>query len=59
MNTTSNNFDIVQYGNKFVVTKNGQRLNDSQTTGHSRVTEFDNREDAARYISILKKLPKK
>jgi hypothetical protein len=56
MKTTSNSFDIIQSGGKFVVTKNGERINLPRTTGAPIVTEFDTKQDAEKYLAILKTL---
>lgn len=50
--------DIVQKNNKFVVTKNGQPIQLPKSDGQTIVTEFDNRRDAEKYLSILKSLSK-
>lgn len=57
-NPMSNVLDIVQKNNKFVVTKNGQPIQLPKTDGQTIVTEFDNRRDAEKYLSILKSLSK-
>jgi len=49
-------YGVIEHNGKFVVTKNGQPIllpNNNQST---IVTEFDSREDAEKYISILKRL---
>lgn len=58
MKTQADTFDIAQSGNKFVVTKNGEPIRLPKNDGTTIVTEFDNRDDAAKYISILKTLIK-
>lgn len=55
----SNTLDIVQKNNKFLVTKNGQPIQLPKTDGQTIVTEFDNKTDAEKYLSILKTLSKK
>lgn len=55
----ANALDIVQKNNKFVVTKNGQPIQLPKTDGQTIVTEFDRKEDAERYLGILKTLSKK
>lgn len=52
----TDNFDVVQKNGKFIVTQNGQPVNPPKTDGASVTTEFDNKADAERYISILKSL---
>jgi 3-deoxy-D-manno-octulosonic acid (KDO) 8-phosphate synthase len=51
-------FEVMSNNNKFVVIKNGQPIN-PQTDGQRVVTEFDNMEDANKYITILQTLTKK
>ena len=53
------NLGVIQKNGKFVVTKNGEpilipKTSDSQTI----VTQFDSKEDAEKYMSILSKLSK-
>lgn len=55
----SNVLDIVQKNNKFVVTKNGQPIQLPKTDGQTVVTEFSSREDAEKYVHILKTLSSK
>lgn len=56
----SNALDVVQKNGKFVVTKNGEPiLLPKITDGQSIVTEFSSKEDAERYMSILKTLNKR
>lgn len=50
------NIGIVEKNSKFIVTKNGQPINLPKTDGASIVTEFPSREDAEKYVSILKSL---
>jgi hypothetical protein len=50
-------YDIVQdSNNKFLVTKNGDPIRLPKTDGSHIVTEFDNKVDAEKYLSILKHL---
>lgn len=51
--------NIVQKDNKFVVTKNGQPIQLPKTDGQTIVTEFENKSDAEKYLSILKTLSKR
>ncbi len=51
--------NIVQKNNKFVVTKNGQPIQLPKTDGQTIVTEFENKSDAEKYLSILKTLSKR
>ena len=49
---------VISKGNKFVVTKNGEPILLPKSDGQTIVTEFDSREDAEKYISILDHLYK-
>jgi len=49
-------YSIIKLNNKFVVTKNGEPIVLSSNIGQPIVTEFDNKDDAEKYLSILKKL---
>jgi len=49
---------VIEQNKKFVVTENGRPINLPKTDGSSIVTEFDSREDAEKYISILNNLKK-
>lgn len=53
------NLSVVEKGNKFVVTKNGEPILLPKTDGQSIVTEFETKQDAERYMTILKSLRKK
>jgi hypothetical protein len=53
---TTVEYKIKQIDGKFVVTKNGEAILLPSTTGQSIVTKFDNKEDAEKYLSILKRL---
>jgi hypothetical protein len=55
----NSNLGIVEKNSKFIVTKNGQPINLPKTDGASIVTEFPSREDAEKYVSILKTLEKR
>jgi hypothetical protein len=52
-------YSIVQKNGKFVVTKNGEPILLPKSDGQSIVTEFDSREDAQQYLSILENLLKR
>lgn len=54
----SNKLGIMQKDGKFVVTKNGEPILLSKTDGQSIVTEFDSKQDAEKYMSILSNLSK-
>ena len=47
---------VIEQNKKFVVTENGKPINLPKTDGATIVTEFDSREDAEKYISILSRL---
>ena len=49
---------VIEQNKKFVVTENGRSVNLPKTDGSSIVTEFDSREDAEKYISILNNMKK-
>ena len=53
------NLNVIEKGNKFVVTKNGEPILLPKTDGQSIVTEFETKQDAERYMTILKSLRKK
>lgn len=55
----SSNLGVIEKNSKFIVTKNGEPINLPKTDGATIVTEFPSREDAERYISILKTLEKR
>lgn len=52
----SDKLGVVSKGTKFVVTKNGQPILLPKSDGQAIVTEFDNKQDAERYMSILTNL---
>ena len=52
----SDTLSVIEKSGKFVVTQNGQPINLPKTDGATIVTEFDSREDAEKYISILSRL---
>ena len=49
---------VIEQNKKFVVAENGNPINLPKTDGSTVVTEFDSREDAEKYISILSRLKK-
>lgn len=53
---TNIEYGVSKVGSKFVVTKNGEQIRLPKSTGSHIVTEFDSKEDAERYLSILKSL---
>lgn len=53
------NLSVIEKNGKFVVTKNGEPiLLPKNTEGQTIVTQFDNKEDANKYMEILSKLSK-
>jgi hypothetical protein len=52
-------YSIVQKNDKFIVTKNGEPILLPKSDGQSIVTQFDSREDAQQYLSILENLLKR
>lgn len=58
MKTKNPTFDIVKSNGKFVVTKDKEPIRLPKTGGSNIVTEFDTREDAEKYLSILQTLVK-
>lgn len=56
---TNEIFDITQINGRFVVTKNGHPILLPKTDGQTIVTEFDSKDDAQKYINILKTLKKR
>ena len=49
---------VIEQNKKFVVTENGRPVNLPKTDGSTVVTEFDSKDDAERYLSILSTLKK-
>lgn len=49
-------YGVIRMGSKFVVTKDGEPVLLPKTNGSHVVTEFDCKEDAEKYLSILKRL---
>lgn len=52
----NNQLGIIQKDNKFIVTKNGQPILLPKSDGQSIITEFSCKEDAKKYMDILKNL---
>jgi hypothetical protein len=50
---------IAEINNKFVVLSNGKPIELPKTNGASIITEFDSKQDAERYVSILLMLKNK
>lgn len=55
----ANSLGVIQKNGKFVVTKNGEPILLPKTDGQTIVTEFNNKEDAEKYMSILASLKNK
>lgn len=53
-----NAFAVSVLNNKFVVTKNGTPVSLPSNGGQKKITEFDNKEDADKYMNILLSLTK-
>ena len=49
---------VIEQNKKFVVVENGRPINLPKTDGSTVVTEFDSKDDAERYLSILSTLKK-
>ena len=49
---------VIEQNKKFVVAENGKPINLPKSDGQTVTTEFDRREDAERYLSILATLKK-
>lgn len=49
---------VINKNGKFVVTKNGEPILLPKSDGQTIVTEFDSKQDAEKYISILNALKK-
>lgn len=55
----ANSLGVIQKNGKFVVTKNGEPILLPKSDGQTIVTEFNSKEDAEKYMSILSTLQKK
>lgn len=56
---TAEMFGIIQENGRFVVTQNGNPIRLPKSDGQTIVTEFDCKDDAQKYINILKSLKKR
>ncbi len=56
---TAEMFGIIQENGRFVVTQNGNPIRLPKSDGQTIVTEFDSKDDAQKYINILKTLKKR
>lgn len=50
----SDTLSVIEKSGKFVVAKNGEPINLPKTDGSTIVTEFSSKEDAEKYMGILK-----
>lgn len=55
----SDNLTVIEKRGKFIVAKNGEPVQLPKSDGAAVTTEFDNKTDAERYMTILKTLKKK
>jgi hypothetical protein len=55
----TDNLSVIEKRGKYIVASNGQPIQLPKTDGAAIVTEFDNKNDAERYMSILRNLKKK
>lgn len=52
------NLSVIEQNGKFVVAKNGEPILLPKTDGQTIVTQFDSKQDAEKYMSILSNLSK-
>jgi hypothetical protein len=50
---------ILEKSGKFIVTKNGKPIQLPKTDGQAIVTEFETKQDAEKYMTILKHLTRR
>ena len=55
----TDNLSVIEKRGKFIVTSNGEPIKLPKSDGAAVTTEFDNKTDAERYMTILKTLKKK
>jgi len=55
----TDNLSVIEKRGKFVVASNGEPIQLPKSDGASVTTEFDSRQDAEKYLSILKTLKSK
>ena len=55
----SDNLSVIEKRGKFVVASNGQPIQLPRSDGASVTTEFDSKQDAEKYLNILKSLKSK
>lgn len=49
---------VIEQNGKFIVADNGKAINLPKTDGQAIITEFERKEDAEKYMSILSRLKK-
>jgi len=55
----TDNLSVIEKKGKYVVAKNGQPIQLPKNDGAAVTTEFDNKNDAKKYMNILRNLKKK
>ena len=55
----TDNLSVIEKHGKFVVAKNGEPIRLPKSDGAALTTEFDSRQDAEKYMSIIRNLKKK
>ena len=55
----TDNLSVIEKRGKFVVANNGEPIQLPKSDGATVTTEFDNKQDAEKYLSILKTLKSK
>lgn len=55
----TDNLSVIEKRGKYIVAKNGEPVKLPKSDGAAVTTEFDNKTDAERYMSILRNLKKK
>lgn len=53
------NLSVIEKRGKFIVVKNGEPIKLPKSDGADVITEFDTKQDAEKYLSILKTLKSK
>jgi hypothetical protein len=56
---TAESYGIMQKNGRFIVTKDGNPLQLPKSDGQNIITEFDTKEDAQKYLDILKSLKRR
>lgn len=55
----TDNLSVIEKRGKFIVAKNGEPIQLPKSDGAAVTTEFDTKQDAEKYLSILKTLKSK